>query len=185
MLARNASARLRRALEDEIDWIVLRALERIPARRYTTPDELADDLERWLTGGNVRARPATALYRLRKMAQRHRAAIIGTGALVAALTVAVAGLTYGVIESSRQAAAPRASAVIISATHCRLSGPVVTSLEHEASAVTIPSLIRASGASGGGSTLSSFSSPCSPGGGASMSLSQGWSESRSRLMLRR
>jgi len=104
MLAANASGRLRRALEDELDWIVLRALERIPARRYITPDELADDLERWLTGGNVRARPATALYRLRKMARRHRAAIIGTGALVSALSIAVAGLTYGVLESSRQAA---------------------------------------------------------------------------------
>ena len=104
VLARNASGRLRRALEDELDWIVLRALERIPSRRYTTPDELADDLDRWLTGGNVRARPATAMYRLRKMARRHRAAIVATGSLVAALSVAVAGLTYGVIESSRQAA---------------------------------------------------------------------------------
>ena len=104
LIARNAGSRLRRALEDELDWIVLRALERVPSRRYTTPDELADDLDRWLTGGNVRARPATAMYRLRKMARRHRAAIVAAGSLVAALSVAVAGLTYGVIESSRQAA---------------------------------------------------------------------------------
>lgn len=104
MLPRNAPPGLRRALEDELDWIVLRALERNPSRRYTTPDEFADDLDRWLTGGNVRARPATAMYRLRKVARRHRAAIVGVAVLVATLTAAVGGLTYGLVESSRQTA---------------------------------------------------------------------------------
>lgn len=98
-----ASRRLRAALEDELDWIVLRALERTPAHRYTTPDELADDIERFLGGGNVRARPSTATYRLRKLAARHRAAIALTGTLVLALSIAVGGLTYGYMRSSEQA----------------------------------------------------------------------------------
>lgn len=98
-----ASRRLRTALEDELDWIVLRALERTPALRYTTPDELADDIERFLAGGNVRARPSTATYRLRKFAGRHRAAIALAGTLVGALSIAVGGLTYGYVRSSEQA----------------------------------------------------------------------------------
>ncbi len=99
----NASRRLRAALEDELDWIVLRALERVPARRYTTPDELADEVERFLAGGNVQARPSTAMYRLRKLASRHRAALVVGGTIVGALTIAVGGLTYGFVRSSEQA----------------------------------------------------------------------------------
>lgn len=102
-LPANASRALRTALEDELDWIVLRALERIPSRRYTTPDELADDLERWLSGGNVRARPSTAGYRLRKLARRHRAALLAIATVTGGLAIAVGGLSYGLVSSARQA----------------------------------------------------------------------------------
>lgn len=94
---------VRSALEDELDWIAMRALERVPSRRYTTPDELADDVERWLLGGNVRARPSTTGYRIRKLARRHRAALAAVSLTVGALSIAVGGLSYGIIESARQA----------------------------------------------------------------------------------
>lgn len=103
-LPASASRALRTALEDELDWIVLRALERLPARRYTTPDELADDIDRWLMGGNVLARPSTALYRFRKLARRHRAALVAGGTVLGALTIAVGGLSYGMVQSREQAA---------------------------------------------------------------------------------
>jgi len=103
VLPKNAPRALHTALEDELDWIVLRALERIPARRYTTPDELADDVERWLMGANVQARPSTALYRFRKLARRHRGALVLGGTVVGALSIAVSGLTYGMVKSSEQA----------------------------------------------------------------------------------
>ena len=99
----NTPRKMRAALEDELDWIVLRALERVPARRYTTPDELADEVERFLAGGNVRARPSTTMYRLRKLASRHRAALVVGGTIVGALSIAVGGLTYGFVRSSEQA----------------------------------------------------------------------------------
>ena len=103
MLPGNAPRALRAALEDELDWIVLRALERAPARRYTTPDELADDLERWIAGAPVSARPSTASYRARKFVRRHKAPLAIAVTVVGALTIAVGGLTYGVIESQSQA----------------------------------------------------------------------------------
>ncbi|MFM1803602.1 MAG: Serine/threonine-protein kinase PknB [Planctomycetota bacterium] len=104
VLPPGASRTLRTALEDELDWIIMRALAKSPSERYTTPDELADDLERWLSGGNVQARPSTAGYRLRKLARRHKAALTVAGTLFAALAIAVAGLTYGLFESRQQAA---------------------------------------------------------------------------------
>ena len=102
-LAPNAPRALRSAMEDELDWIVLRALERSPARRYTTPDELADELDRWLAGEPVNARPATTAYRMRKFGRRHKAPLILAATIIGALAVAVGGLTYGVIESRQQA----------------------------------------------------------------------------------
>ena len=103
VLPATAPRGVRAALEDELDWISMRALERLPSRRYTTPDELADDIERWLLGGNVRARPSTTGYRIRKLVRRHRAALAGVAVTVGALTVAVGGLSYGLVESARQA----------------------------------------------------------------------------------
>ncbi len=103
MLAPNAPRAVRAALEDDLDWIALRALERSPARRYTTPDELADDLERWLTGAPVSARPLTTVYRLRKLARRHKAPLVVACIALGSLTLAVGGLAYGLIESQRQA----------------------------------------------------------------------------------
>lgn len=98
-----ASRALRAQLEDELDWIVLKALKRNPAQRYTTPDELADDIDRWLVGGNVHARPSTASYRMRKLARRHKAALAASATIVGALAIAVGGLTYGVFKSTEQA----------------------------------------------------------------------------------
>jgi tetratricopeptide (TPR) repeat protein len=101
-LARGASRELRSALEDDLDWIVLRALERDPARRYLTPDALADDLERWLAGQPVSARPPSAAYRVRKFMRRNRAAVLAIGGGSLALVVGMAGLVAGWVESNRQ-----------------------------------------------------------------------------------
>jgi non-specific serine/threonine protein kinase/serine/threonine-protein kinase len=59
-------------LHGDLDWITLKALEKDRARRYGTPMELAADIERYLAHQPVIARPASASYRLRKYARRHR-----------------------------------------------------------------------------------------------------------------
>jgi serine/threonine protein kinase/tetratricopeptide (TPR) repeat protein len=76
------AAALARQLEGELDWIVLRALEKDPARRYGSPEAFAADVGRFLRHEAVEARPASRLYRLRKFVRRHR---LGVGLAAAGL----------------------------------------------------------------------------------------------------
>jgi len=94
--------RLARELEGELDWIVRKALERQPARRYTAAAELAADIERHLRGEPVLAGPPTTLYRLGKLARRHRM----TAAALAAIAVTI--LAGGVVSSFALLRAKRA-----------------------------------------------------------------------------
>jgi tetratricopeptide (TPR) repeat protein len=75
---RTTPAQLRRRLAGDLDNIVLRALEREPARRYTSALALSDDLRRHLAGRPVRARRATTVYRARRFGRRHRAGMAVT-----------------------------------------------------------------------------------------------------------
>jgi len=69
-------------LRGDLDWITMKALEKDRARRYGTPSELAADIRRYLDHEPVVARPASAGYRLRKYARRHRVAVGVAAALV-------------------------------------------------------------------------------------------------------
>ena len=74
-------------LRGELDWIVMKALEKDRNRRYETANGLALDLRRSLDDEPVQACPPSALYRFRKLARRHRAAL--TTVLLVALTLLV------------------------------------------------------------------------------------------------
>jgi eukaryotic-like serine/threonine-protein kinase len=62
-------------LRGDLDWIAMKALEKDRARRYGTPSELSADISRYLSDEPVVAGPATAGYRVRKYALRHRIAL--------------------------------------------------------------------------------------------------------------
>lgn len=67
----------------DLDTIVMKCLEKEPERRYDSARNLAEDLQRYLAGEPVLARKASAFYRLRKKARKHRAVVVtGTVALV-------------------------------------------------------------------------------------------------------
>jgi serine/threonine-protein kinase len=76
--------RLRRELRGDLDTIVLRALAKQPERRYASVQQLSEDLERYLQGLPVQARPDTARYRLSKFVARHR---LGVAAAALALVL--------------------------------------------------------------------------------------------------
>ncbi len=79
--ARNTDARtLTGLLQRDLDWVVMRCLEKDRERRYRTASALADDLGRFLLGDPVSAGPPTVRYRLDKAIQRHKLPI--TAALV-------------------------------------------------------------------------------------------------------
>jgi serine/threonine protein kinase/WD40 repeat protein len=76
-------------LRNELDWIVMKALEKDRARRYETVNGFAADVQRYLAGEAVQAHPPSAAYRLRKFARKHRVALT-TAAAFAGLLIAAA-----------------------------------------------------------------------------------------------
>ncbi|MEZ6119787.1 MAG: protein kinase [Pirellulaceae bacterium] len=74
-------AQLNSMLRGDLDWIVMKAIDKDRNRRYDTAGDLADDITRYLTQQPIEARPPTAAYRLRKFARRNRVSLV-TGSLV-------------------------------------------------------------------------------------------------------
>ena len=85
-----AGQALRRALRGDLDNIVLKAMQKEPARRYATAAELADDVGRYLDGRPVHAQPDRRAYRAAKFVRRHRLAVTAAAAAVVALTAGLA-----------------------------------------------------------------------------------------------
>jgi serine/threonine protein kinase len=89
-------------LRGELDWVVMKCLEKQRDRRYETANGLARDIQRYLADEVVEARPPSAGYRLRKFARKHRAALASATAIAALL---VAGLSVSLWQMSRAIAA--------------------------------------------------------------------------------
>jgi eukaryotic-like serine/threonine-protein kinase len=78
---------LRRELRGDLDWIVMKAMEKDRTRRYGTASELAADLARYIGGRPVVARPPSALYRFTKFVRRNRTPVAAAALVVSALAV--------------------------------------------------------------------------------------------------
>jgi serine/threonine protein kinase len=85
---------LPRELRGDLDWIAMRALEKDRERRYATPSELAADLERHLADEPVSAGPPSAIYRFKKFARRNALGLAAAGAVLAALSIGLAGTLW-------------------------------------------------------------------------------------------
>ncbi|MBL0170311.1 MAG: serine/threonine protein kinase [Gemmatimonadaceae bacterium] len=96
VLGERSPERARRRLAGDLDAIAGVALRIEPARRYASVDALLDDLDRYLDGRPVAARPDGAWYRVRKFVARHALETV-------AGSVALASLVTGVVVSQRQA----------------------------------------------------------------------------------
>ncbi len=94
---------LARTLRGDLDWIVMRALEKDRTRRYGSPSELAADVRRYLRNEPVEASPPSALYRLRKYVSRHRVGVAAGAGVVAVLVAGVIGTTIGLVREQREA----------------------------------------------------------------------------------
>jgi WD40 repeat protein/serine/threonine protein kinase len=78
-------ARLTKLLRGELDWVVMKCLEKHRDRRYETASALARDIQRYLANELVEARPPTAAYRIQKFLRRNRSALIATAAAIVVL----------------------------------------------------------------------------------------------------
>ena len=79
-----------KALKGDLDWIVVKAIEKNRARRYQSARELADDIKRYLQGEAVEARPPSYGYRAAKFLARHKALTISAALLTLLLILATA-----------------------------------------------------------------------------------------------
>jgi WD40 repeat protein len=95
-------AKLTRLVRGELDWIVMKALEKDRNRRYDTASGLALDVQRYLADEPVQACPPSAGYRLRKFLKRHRGAVLVASVVVLALLAGVGGLATGLVHARRQ-----------------------------------------------------------------------------------
>jgi len=104
---RTEPRRLRQTLRGELDWIVMKCLEKDRTRRYESANDLARDIERYLHHEPVQARSPSTTYRLRKFAARHFAALTTVAAVL--LTI-ILGLTTSTILIAQQRDIARAAA---------------------------------------------------------------------------
>ncbi len=104
---RTDSHGLARTLRGDLDWIVMRAMEKDRTRRYSSPSDLATDVGRYLRNQPVEASPPSTIYRVRKFIRRHRVGVAAGLMVVAALIAGVVGTTIGVIRARTEAETAR------------------------------------------------------------------------------
>jgi WD40 repeat protein len=88
-------------LRGDIDWIVMKCLEKDRARRYDTANGLAMDLQRHLANEAVVARPPTAGYLLSKLIRRHKLAFAAGTAIAASLVIGIAASVWQAVRATR------------------------------------------------------------------------------------
>ncbi len=88
-------------LRGDLDWIVMKCLEKDRGRRYDTANSLAVDLQRHLNNEVVGARPPTAMYLLGKLVRRNKLAVIAAAAVAVALLVGAVIATWQAVEATK------------------------------------------------------------------------------------
>jgi serine/threonine protein kinase len=100
-------AKLSTLVKGDLDWIVMKALEKDRSRRYETASNLAADVRRFLAKEPIEARPPSTAYKLKKFAQRNRAAVLTGMLVVTALVGGTAVATWQAMRASAAAANAR------------------------------------------------------------------------------
>jgi non-specific serine/threonine protein kinase/serine/threonine-protein kinase len=89
-------------IRGELDWIVMKAMEKDRARRYESPHALSVDVSRYLADEPVSASPPSKSYRARKFVRKHRWGLAMTALLGLALAAGLAGTTWGLLKARQQ-----------------------------------------------------------------------------------
>jgi eukaryotic-like serine/threonine-protein kinase len=93
-------AKLPGQIRGDLDWIVLKALEKDPNRRYESAYALTHDIQRHLEDQPVAARPPSRIYRVRKLVRRNRLTFVAAGAFAIALTLGLIVAAWQFLEKS-------------------------------------------------------------------------------------
>jgi uncharacterized protein HemX len=85
----------------ELDWIVMKCLEKERNRRYETANQLGVEIQRYLADEPVAACPPSAAYRLKKLLRKNKRLVTAAALVFVALTVGIVGTTFGLIRADR------------------------------------------------------------------------------------
>ena len=91
--------RLSQYMRGDLDWIVMKSIEKERGRRYETASSFADDIGRFLANEAVEARPPSIGYKLRKFMTRNRGPVIAGTLIFATLLLGVVGTTVGMLRA--------------------------------------------------------------------------------------
>lgn len=95
------ATKLVKQVRDDLDWIVMQCLEKEPARRYQTANELIADIDRYLRYEPVLARPPSLAYTFRKLARRNRVAFVAALTAVAFMVFITAFAIMMTVQAQR------------------------------------------------------------------------------------
>ncbi len=91
--------RLVKSVRGELDWIVMKALDKDRGRRFESAGAMALDIQRYLRDEPVQASPPSAAYRLRKFAKRHKGSLAAAAVVLLVLVGGIVGTTLGMIAA--------------------------------------------------------------------------------------
>jgi tetratricopeptide (TPR) repeat protein len=128
-----APKQLSGVVRGELDWIVMKCLEKDRNRRYPTANDLAADVERYLRDEAVHACPPSALYRFRKLARRNRPAFAVAAVVLLALAAVLVtlGINNVLLSRSREALRQERNTARLEAARAELINKFVTKLLSE------------------------------------------------------
>jgi len=126
--------RLIHLVHGDLDWIVMKALEKDRTRRYETANGLAMDVQRHLKKEPVAARPPGNLYRLQKLVQRNRLTFAAAGAVTIAILLALVILVSSNLRITRESKAKVAALNAAQASEQRAKEQLFLSLKSQAKA---------------------------------------------------
>jgi tetratricopeptide (TPR) repeat protein len=98
-LRASTTVQLERELRGDLDWIVARALEKLPDRRYPSVSEFAADLQRHRDDEPVLAGPPSRTYRIKKFVRRHRLGVASALGLVLVMGLGIAGTSLALVRA--------------------------------------------------------------------------------------
>jgi serine/threonine protein kinase len=93
--------KLRALVQGDLDWIVMKCLEKDRDRRYESASALALDIEHYLNDAPVTACPPSRGYRLRKFVRRNRGAVLAASTIALLLVLGIIGTTTGLVRAER------------------------------------------------------------------------------------
>jgi serine/threonine protein kinase/tetratricopeptide (TPR) repeat protein len=92
-------AKLARLLRGDLDWIVMKCLEKDRGRRYDTANGLAMDVQRYLADEPVLASPPSVRYRLGKFVRKHRGPVLAASVILVLLVGGIIGTSLGIVRA--------------------------------------------------------------------------------------